>query len=141
VPLRLPRLRRRLERGLRLLPGPLPDSLEEIEFVLIDRVTMARVHGDFLGDPTETDVITFPYGEILICPAVARDQASRHGLAVEDEVLLYGLHGLLHLTGYDDLDPGPRRKMKAAQNRLLAKVIEADEAASGRPRRGKADGR
>jgi probable rRNA maturation factor len=115
-------LQRRLERALAFLPRPLPADLDAIEFVLIDRATMARVHADFLGDPAETDVITFPYGEILICPAVAADQAKRSGLNLEEEVLLYGLHGLLHLAGYDDTSPSDARQMARAQNRLLTQV-------------------
>jgi probable rRNA maturation factor len=91
--------------------------------VLVDRATMARVHGDFLGDPTETDVITFPYGEILVCPAVARDRAAQYGFKVEQEVLLYALHGLLHLTGYDDTTPKLAKEMMAAQERLLKRVL------------------
>ena len=86
---------------------------------------MARVHGDFLDDATETDVITFPYGEILVCPAVAKDQANGYGLATEDEVLLYCLHGLLHLAGYDDTKPKLAREMAAAQDELLKRVLKA----------------
>jgi probable rRNA maturation factor len=123
IPLRVRPLRQRLERGLKLLPRPLPETLEEIEFVLVDRVTMARVHADFLGDPAETDVITFPYGEILICPAVAKDQSATHGLSVDEEVLLYGLHGLLHLAGYDDTTAAAAKEMAAAQEKLLKKVL------------------
>ncbi len=84
---------------------------------------MARVHGDFLGDPTETDVITFPYGEILVCPAVAKDRAIEYRVEVEQEVLLYALHGLLHLTGYDDTTPKLAEEMSAAQTRLLKQVL------------------
>ena len=104
-----------------MLPRSLPAELaaSAIQFVLVDRATMARVHGDFLGDPTETDVITFPYGEILVCPAVAQDRAAQYGLEVEQEVLLYCLHGLLHLAGYDDTTPALAKEMAAAQERLL----------------------
>ena len=80
---------------------------------------MAKIHGEFLGDATETDVITFPYGEILVCPAVAEDRAAGYGLEVEQEVLLYCLHGLLHLCGYDDKTPKLAKEMALAQNRLL----------------------
>jgi len=100
----------------------LPAGLEEIEIVLVDRAAMAKVHGSFLGDPTETDVITFPYGEILVCPAVARDQAPVYGVEIESEILLYALHGLLHLAGYDDTTPAKARTMSAAQEKLLAEV-------------------
>jgi len=85
---------------------------------------MVRVHGDFLNDPTETDVITFPYGEIVVCPAVARERAGEFGLAVDQEVLLYALHGLLHLAGYDDTTPGLAKEMARAQEKLLKQVLE-----------------
>jgi probable rRNA maturation factor len=125
IPLRVRPLRQRLERALKFLPRPLPEALDGIEFVLVDRAIMARVHANFLGDPTETDVITFPYGEIVICPAVAKEQAATHETNVEDEVLLYGLHGLLHLAGYDDLKPAGAKEMALAQEKLLRKVLKA----------------
>ena len=83
---------------------------------------MARVHGDFLDDPTETDVITFPYGEILVCPAVAHDRARELKLEPDDEVLLYALHGLLHLAGYDDTTPKLAKEIAAAQGKLLRNI-------------------
>ena len=112
----------RLKAALPLLPRPLPAELTEIDIVLVDRATIARVHGQFMDDPTETDVITFPYGEILVCPAVARDRAVEFGLEVEQEVLLYALHGLLHLAGYDDTTPKLAKEMVEAQARLLKQV-------------------
>ena len=116
-------LLRRLKSSLPLLPRPLPSNLPAIQFVLIDRATMTRVHGDFLGDSSETDVITFPYGEILVCPAVARDRAADYGFDVEQEVLLYALHGLLHLAGYDDKTPEAARSMARTQARFLKQVL------------------
>lgn len=88
---------------------------------------MTQVHADFLEDPTETDVITFPYGEIIVCPSVAREQAPGYRLEVEQEVLLYCLHGLLHLAGYDDTTPSAARAMARAQDQLLKQVL-AEEA-------------
>ena len=123
VPVRLRPLLRRLKSSPPLLPRPLPAHLPAIQFVLVDRATMARVHGDFLGDSSETDVITFPYGEILVCPAVARDRAAEFGLEVEQEVLLYALHGLLHLAGYDDTTPKLAKEMAKAQARLLKRAL------------------
>jgi probable rRNA maturation factor len=119
---RVRRLLSRLKSALPLLPRPLPANLAEIDIILVDRATIARVHGQFMDDPTETDVITFPYGEILVCPAVAHDRARELGLALEDEVLLYGLHGLLHLAGYDDTTPKLAKEMAAAQEKLLRDV-------------------
>jgi probable rRNA maturation factor len=99
----------------------------EIDFVLVDRATICRVHEEFLGDPCETDVITFPdetRGEIVICPIVAREQAGNRRDEVEREVLLYALHGVLHLAGYDDTTPAAARTMERAQRRLLVRVVD-----------------
>ena len=112
-------LQRLLESALLLLPRPLSADLAKIEVVLIDCATMARIHADFLGDPSETDVITFPYGEIVVCPAVAREQGPRFGLEVGHEVLLYAIHGLLHLAGYDDRTEKEAREMARIQRRIL----------------------
>ncbi len=116
-------LQSQLDRALKLLPRPLPADLEAIEVVLLDRAAMTQVHGDFLGDATATDVITFPYGEILVCPSVAQDAALVNGLSVHDEVLLYALHGVLHLTGHDDKQPETAREMARAQEELLRRVL------------------
>jgi len=113
----------RLDRALKLLPRPLPAEVEAVDIVLVDRATMGQVHADFLGDPTETDVITFPYGEIVVCPAVARDVGLTLGHPVEEEVLLYALHGLLHLTGYDDKTPADAQGMARVQDELLRRVL------------------
>jgi len=123
VPVRVRPLLQRLKSSLSLLPRALPGHLTALHFVLVDRATMAQVHGAFLDDPTETDVITFPYGEILICPAVAREQASGYGFEFEQEVLLYALHGLLHLAGYEDASPAEAKQMARVQGRLLKRVL------------------
>ncbi|HUB66558.1 MAG TPA: rRNA maturation RNase YbeY [Candidatus Methylacidiphilales bacterium] len=116
-------LRRLLESALPLLPRPLPPNLEKIEIALVDRATMARLHAEFLGQPDETDVITFPYGEIVVCPAVAREQAPRFGLETGQEILLYAIHGLLHLAGYDDRTQKKAREMERVQRRILQGLI------------------
>jgi rRNA maturation RNase YbeY len=53
---------------------------------------------------------------------VARDQAPAHHASLEDEILLYALHGILHLTGYDDTTPAQARTMATAQAKLLKLV-------------------
>ncbi len=85
-------------------------ALEEIEINLVDDTTIARVHGEFLNDPTPTDVITFPHGEIFISLDTAQRQAAENGETYEREVALYIVHALLHLAGWDDREPGPRAR-------------------------------
>ncbi|WP_166443064.1 rRNA maturation RNase YbeY [Phragmitibacter flavus] len=94
-------------------------TLEEIEISLISDPAIADVHAQFLDDPTPTDVITFHHGEILISLDTAARQAQEHSHPYEREVALYLIHGLLHLAGWNDIDPEERRQMHQHQNRIL----------------------
>ena len=91
----------------------------EVDVSLIGDKRMAREHARFLNDPSVTDVITFPYGDILVCPAVAAGRAPEFGHSVEDEVALYIIHGLLHLQGFDDLSHDAAREMHLQQAKIL----------------------
>lgn len=102
--------------------GPLPQRLADLPEVaasIVSPATMSRVHVDFLGIDGPTDVITFPYGEILVCASVAAENAARYGQSLDDELALYVIHGLLHLNGFDDLESAPARRMRARQAKIL----------------------
>lgn len=101
--------------------GPLP-KLARIEICVVGRRRMAAIHREFLGIFGATDVITFPYGEILICADVAAERCREFNLSPTDELALYAIHGLLHLAGLDDLNPDDARRMAATQARILKKV-------------------
>lgn len=104
-----------------------------VSILLTDDAEIARVHGEFLGDPTPTDVISFllddedggPKGqqiggaELIVSVETARRRAQEAGLPVRDEVALYVVHGLLHCCGYDDLRARERRRMRAAEREVL----------------------
>jgi probable rRNA maturation factor len=110
-----------LENGARLDPQPLSE-LALIEISLVTDAAIAAVHGEFMDDPTPTDVITFQHGEILVSAETAARCAPQHGHPPEREAWLYLIHGLLHLNGYDDTTESARREMEAIQNRILNEV-------------------
>jgi probable rRNA maturation factor len=121
----LPRLRALVARALPLClaeSGPLPQRLAvlpEVSASIVSAAAMSRVHVDFLGIAGPTDVITFPYGEILVCAAVAAENARHYGNPPDDELALYVIHGLLHLNGYDDVTKSAARQMHARQAKIL----------------------
>lgn len=98
-------------------------TLPEIEITLVNDADIARVHGDFLDDPTPTDVITFHHGEILISADMAARQGREHGQSVDHEVALYLVHGLLHLAGWDDHEVEEAREMAQRQSDLLQAAL------------------
>lgn len=100
----------------------------ELSVVFVGDARLAQLHADWLDDPTLTDVITFdlrgdgdgPAGEIYISVERAHAQAARRGVDPLRELLVYVAHGVLHLSGFDDHDPRERRRMRAAERRVLA---------------------
>jgi probable rRNA maturation factor len=99
-------------------------NLSEIEITLMSDSEIASVHGEFLDDPTPTDVITFHHGEILISVETATRQAASHGLSTQDETALYLIHGLLHLAGWDDHNPDSAAAMASLQQNILNQTLK-----------------
>jgi probable rRNA maturation factor len=113
-------------------PAVSPCPAGELSVVFLTDAALARLHGDFLADPTTTDVITFEgdplaglAGEICVSADTARAFARRHGRDFAAELTLYLVHGWLHLAGYDDLLPARKRRMRAAEARALRLLAAA----------------
>lgn len=94
-----------------------------VEISILGSRAMAKVHRDFLNIPGATDVITFPYGEILVCAHIAAARAPEFGHSTTQELALYIIHGLLHLSGFDDLTPPEAEKMAATQQEILKLIL------------------
>ena len=117
----LPRAAKMLERS----PG-------ELCVALVDDDEMADLHERHLNIAGPTDVLTFELehdaagrvleGEVAVCVPEAARQAAARGHDVEREGMLYALHGLLHLSGYDDLDPQSYATMHAREDEILTKL-------------------
>jgi probable rRNA maturation factor len=97
----------------------------EIEITLLGEAAIAKVHGEFMNDPTPTDVITFEHGEILIGVPIAAANARKFHHPVDHEIALCAIHGLLHLLGYDDLTVKERAIMHARQDEILKAAVKS----------------
>lgn len=100
---------------------------------LVEPEEMAQVNWDYLQHEGSTDVITFDYlpevppgepapelyGELYICVDDALKQAKEFKTHWTEELARYVVHGVLHLRGYDDLEPAKRKVMKREENRLV----------------------
>lgn len=107
-------------------PDHVLSELETVEISVVDDPTIAQVHAEFLNDPTATDAITFPYGEILVSCDTAASYAAAHGLSREEELFRYMVHGLTHLHGYLDYEPEDREALFAVQEPLVAAYYPAE---------------
>ena len=98
-------------------------DIEHIEVTFLDDDEMARLHGEFLGDSTTTDVITFDHGELLIGVETAERQSLEFETNIYREIALYGIHGMLHLAGFDDIISKDAELMENRQNDLFRQLF------------------
>lgn len=122
------------------------NPLAELSIVLLDTTSMAALHQQWMQLPGPTDVMAFPMdgaelltdrvdpsappptddsisaamlGDVVLCPAVAREQAGTAGHSAEAELVLLCTHGILHLLGYDHGEAEEERQMFQLQQRLV----------------------
>lgn len=119
----------------------------QIGLALVNDTEIHRVNKQYLGHDYPTDVISFPLhnstyedetifpnadtlanssdfttieGELIVSTETAKREATAHGWSPDAELLLYVVHGLLHLCGYDDIADEERPKMRNRERELLA---------------------
>jgi probable rRNA maturation factor len=100
--------------------------------VLVDNGTIQQYNRDFLKHDFPTDVISFPLeerleqgyleGEILVSTETAKERAAEFQWTAEEEMLLYVVHGILHLTGYDDTTAEKRCIMRQKETEYLQQI-------------------
>lgn len=145
----VPQLRRATRK---LLQDILRLEASELGVWIVDASEITRLNETFLHHQGSTDVITFDYadqaghpsslsssiartrhsasavrpalhGEIFVCMDEVIANARRFGVAPHRELLRCVVHGVLHLSGFDDTRSASRRKMKREENRLLRKLV------------------
>jgi len=94
----------------------------KVVVALVDDPTIARLHKQFLDITGPTDVLSFPPGEIVVSADTARREAEARGIRPLHELMLYVVHGALHLAGHDDKRPAERSRMRAAERRVLGEL-------------------
>lgn len=97
----------------------------DVSLLLTDNAEIAQIHGEFLDDPTPTDVISFPMDdgvEIVVSVERAREIAAREGHTIRAEIALYIVHGILHACGFDDITDEDRARMRVAERAILMSI-------------------
>ena len=126
-------------------------SNTELGLVIVSQERIRELNASYLGKDLPTDVIAFsmlsepsgvessntdspPFvtppdgishvGEVIISYPQAVLQAEEQHHSVQKEVTILVIHGILHLFGYDDLEPEPRQQMRAREAEILSFIEE-----------------
>ena len=125
----LPVDKRRLRRAVRMILEDESIERAKIGVAVVDDRTIAELHQRYLDDPDPTDVLSFLLerspkyleGEIVVSADTAAASAPTYNWTAAEELLLYVIHGALHLVGYDDSTPKKRPKMREKEGEYLAR--------------------
>lgn len=101
----------------------------EVSVAVVDDQTIRQLNARYLDHDCATDVLSFVLeqqeekldGQIVVSAQTAQAEAARYGWPPEDELLLYVVHGALHLVGYDDGTPESRQRMRQKEREALAR--------------------
>jgi probable rRNA maturation factor len=126
-----------VDRWCRLAAATLRDAGRsgELTLTFVDRSEIAQLNEQHLGEVGPTDVLSFPLdaavpetvgdevpvllGDVVICPAIARDQAAGHAGTLDDELALLVVHGVLHVLGHDHAEADEAAAMRAEELAVL----------------------
>lgn len=142
-------LRRAAETTLALFG---PEEAVEMGITLADEEEIHRLNREFRNVDRATDVLSFPMidyskkhphkdrnlvtgevllGDVVLCPAVAQRQGEAFGHGTQRELAYLTCHGTLHLLGYDHMEDGEKKEMRAAEKeimRAMGLAVQGEEA-------------
>jgi len=115
---------KKVYEAIRLLPGS--DKKYRLSVVYVDDKEITKMNERYLHHEGPTDVLAFPIstkeGEIIVSAETALRESKEREVESEGELLLYTLHGTLHLLGYDDKDEEESIKMHAVEKQILTQL-------------------
>ena len=112
-------------------------NLKNVMFnvIIVDNNTIHKINKEYRNIDKETDVITFALeddkqidvpnlrvlGDVYISYDKAVSQAKEYGHSIKREICFLGVHGLLHLLGYDHMNKQEEDEKFNLQKELLEK--------------------
>ena len=101
-------------------------SAGDINFIFTSNPEILELNRQYLDHDYFTDVIAFHYGatgsvegDIFISLDKVSDNAKDYEKTFEDELTRVFIHGLLHLTGYQDTTDEEKQTMRSLEDQYL----------------------
>lgn len=125
---KMPKIKKRENNAwIKAVAASYGKKVGEIAYIFVNDEKILEVNREYLQHDYYTDIITFDYceddiisGDLFISLDTVRTNAEQVSATYEQELYRVIIHGILHLCGINDKEPGEREIMEAAENRALA---------------------
>lgn len=123
----MPKISRRLTSAwVKAVADTYGKRVGEVAYIFCDDEKILEVNREYLEHDYYTDIITFDYsegnriaGDLFISLDTVASNAELFGRPYEEELHRVIIHGILHLCGIKDKEPGEREQMEQAENQAL----------------------
>ena len=130
----MPKIKKRLtSKWIKAVAASHGRKVGEVGYLFVTDDKILEVNREYLGHDYYTDIITFDYsdpdkrtiaGDLMISVDTVRDNARELGVPFENELQRVIIHGILHLCGYGDKQPGEQQRMRKLEDRYLKLFYE-----------------
>ncbi len=114
-----------------------PERMSSLDVVFLDDKSIKVLNRRHKGYNRPTDVLSFRFddegllkdftGEVIISVDRAFENSKIFGTGFDEELILYVVHGLLHLFGYDDISPKDRVMMRRKEKEILEYLCKRED--------------
>ena len=113
-----------------------------VNFIVVDDQYVRELNRKYRDNDEPTDVITFSYlgdegpvpegeddvaGEVYISYQTIEKEAKELGVETRAMFMRVGVHGLLHVVGFDHIDDDDAARMEREEKSLLSEYLDPDE--------------
>jgi len=91
----------------------------ELSLAVISQVEIKRINQLYRGQAEPATVLSFDYGEIVLCPSYIKKKFGVSGPALRDKMVVLFIHGLVHLGGWDHQNDARAKAMSAMEEKIL----------------------
>ncbi|OGW78070.1 MAG: rRNA maturation RNase YbeY [Omnitrophica bacterium RIFCSPLOWO2_01_FULL_45_24] len=97
----------------------------ELEIIFLSDSAIRPLNRRYKNRNISTDVLSFELGElgeVIISSDTALRNSRIFNTSFEEEIVLYIIHGILHLFGYDDETAGTKNRMSKKENDIRKRL-------------------
>jgi probable rRNA maturation factor len=95
-----------------------------LSLAIVDSIEMRKINQTYRSKDKPTDVLSFDYGEIILCPEYIIEKYGMNKKDIQSselhrKMMELFVHGLVHLAGFDHKSQRDEKEMQKLEEKIL----------------------